>query len=177
MCPITIGNKAFQWEDVIVLTKEQQDKLFKIGNPDPCYTCLTGFDNNFIETPCNFCTKAVYCLPKYCCGAIEPDIKFLEDQPEHIKKELLIHTTDYSLAYLGCIPCCTVLAILSYFALGIANSCAISCCLKTLPSSIWLIPKLFGAANTCAFPLNRLLIKTKCGCGLQTCPAREKRFE
>jgi hypothetical protein len=178
MSSLTIGNKTFDWKDFITLKKEARDKLFIIGNPDPLYTCLTGFDNNFIATPNDHCTRAVYCLPQYCCGAVAPNIKFLEDQPQHIKKNLLVHQADYSSICFGCIPPCAVLSVSCCLLVGVVNLIALSCKGASC-GSLWYIPATTCASKIGALALHRLLMSVKCCgfCGKGTCLAYERKFQ
>ncbi len=178
ICPIKIGNKIFEWKDIIVLTKKQQEKLFVVGNPHYLYTCLTGFDNNVIEAPNDCCTKTVYCLPQYCCGKMAPDIKLLEDQPAHIKKNLIVHTDDYSAVCCQCIPACTAGFCLLYPVLGVANGCAISFCSTTLSSWVWWLPMGFWPTCGGLFLLKRFLLRAKNGsCCSNEHDLHERRFE
>lgn len=172
MCPLIIGNKTFGWKDLIVLTKDTQEQLFVVGNPNECYSCITGFDNNTIEGDCAPCTRTLYCLPECFYGAVRPDLNVLRNQSIHIKKDLIIQRADYSLAFLGCIPSCTAGAILSASFIKILTACF------TFQPQAWCIPIVCCAMNVCAFPLNRLLIQQRCGSCLctQTCPATKERL-
>lgn len=179
MCPLTIGNKTFEWKDIIVLKREQQDKLFVMGNPDSCYTCLTGFDNHYIERSencckgcpkycCgvplpvvagNFCTKAAYCLPKYCCGAVAPDMRFLEDQPKHIKKNLIVQEANCNLA-------CLLAFIGGFFSWYVPVMLTVCSVCSHSPVVWWPFSISFGLATPCSCVVNRLFIKAHdcCSC-------------
>lgn len=76
-CPLTIGNKTFDWQDLIRLTKQQQKDLFSIGNPGCCYSCITGYDNNRF---------GVGTSVSNCSNYWPMRVDILEKQPEHIKK-------------------------------------------------------------------------------------------
>lgn len=178
MGSLIIGNKTFDWKDLITLKKEEQDRLFVIANPDSWYTCLTGFDNNFIAAPDDHCTKAAYCLPNYCCGTVAPSVKFLEDQPQHIKKNLLVQQADYSSICCGCIPQCVGVSIGGCVFVGVINVIMFSST-GTSCGCLWYIPATTCASKAGALVLHRLLMSVKyCGfCGNGTCLAYERRFQ
>lgn len=77
MCPLRIGNKEFHFKDLIVLKKEQQEKLFEIGNPNQCWAFLSGLDNRMFEMG-------------LCCETGNHRVRILKKQPYHIKENLVI---------------------------------------------------------------------------------------
>lgn len=72
-CPLVIGNKTFEWKDIIMLERKQQQGLFAIGDPSRCYVCCTGYDN-----------------VKFAGTEINAQVETLKKSPAHIKKDLII---------------------------------------------------------------------------------------
>jgi hypothetical protein len=94
ICPITIGNKIFVWQDVIRLTKKQQDDLFAIGNPGQFFSLMTGYDNvTFGEIGVfEVCFGSNRGLREFelCCDKDAPRFKNLKKMPRHITEKLVI---------------------------------------------------------------------------------------
>jgi len=115
-CPLTIGNKTYQFSDLDYLLsaeKKDQDELFLLGHPNEYYSFLTGFNNQIFKQGLYFYRKCP------CQCAINHDvhgvkaISILQKQPAHIQKNLMIKVANYNAGH--CI-CCMGTIAMSLFA-------------------------------------------------------------
>jgi len=161
ICPLTIGEKTFEWKDLIVLKKKKQESLFNLGNPSTCWKCFTGLDNITVPGSCSnvdYAIKAgvaklqcrdVPAARAISCYSMDND---LDDMPAHIKKNLIIQESECCTPIL--FGCCAPLA-LSGSLLGLASLIFSSSCSSTaiaggglmVPGCTWCVAARTGACN------------------------------
>lgn len=132
--PLNLGNKTFEWKDVIVLKKKQQEDLVKLCNPDPYYSAWVGTSNGlFCRHLCSF----------KCCGCSDQDsdINLLKGMPAHIKKGLIVHVADDSV-------CCLYELTIS---LGTFLSAPFFCCMIQRSLPLFIAFMVAGGIGVCSF--------------------------
>jgi hypothetical protein len=74
--PLVIGNKKFEWKDLMRISAQQYEKLYGIANPSTCYSCLTGYNNDI--------------LPVWSIENLFRCANGLTEMPEHIRRDWIV---------------------------------------------------------------------------------------